>query len=98
MHQVAEIMEEGDDIAILHQPRFTRFATREVTDQGCFRELTAGNTGNQRRRAKPLVFALARVHVQVEPADLPAAVVNLPCSHRGVPSRSILGMLESDLK
>ena len=49
VHQVAELVEEGDDVVVLHQAGIVRrFAAGEVTDQHALGELAAADAGDQR--------------------------------------------------
>src|SRR5580658_13897 len=98
MHQVPKLVEEGDYVAVLHQPRITRLAAGKVTDQRCLGKLTAFNSRNEWRRAKPLVFALAGMHIQIETATQLSPVVNVPGAHLGVPDARVMVPLEADVE
>src|SRR6185437_1313957 len=70
VHQVAELVEERHHLAILHQPRIARRAAGEVADQRPLGQLPSTYPRNQRSAREPLVLALARVHVEIDPAEL----------------------------
>ncbi len=98
MHQVPKLVEEGDHIAVLHQARIIGFAAGEVADQRCLGKLTALDSRDQRRRAEPLVFAFAGMHVQVETATELSAVVDIPGAYLGMPDAGLVVALEADVE
>ncbi len=69
MHQVAELVEVRDDVGVLQQAGIAFFATREVADERCLGQIAATHAGDDRRGGKPLVFAFARMHVEIEAAN-----------------------------
>jgi hypothetical protein len=68
VHQVAEFVEEGDDVVVLQQARIVFVALREVADQRGLRQRAPANAGDDGRGGEPLVLAIARVHVEIETA------------------------------
>ena len=74
MHEVAELVEEGDDVAVLHEAGIAGRAAGEVADEHAFRKLAAANAGNDGPGGEPLVLALARMHVEVDAAEQLALV------------------------
>jgi hypothetical protein len=68
VHEVAELVEEGDDFVVLHEAGVASRATGEVTDQHSLGNLTASDAGNDGRGGEPLVLALARMHVEIDAA------------------------------
>src|SRR3546814_8805899 len=63
VQQVAELVEQGDHLAVLHQP------TREVADQHALGQPGVEHTGSQVELGGVVVLALARVQVEVAPAQ-----------------------------
>src|SRR6185312_6491288 len=102
VHQVAELVEEGDDVGVFHEAGVTGFATRKVAYQRCFGNAAAvgvfEDSGNKRVRGKPLVLAFARVHVQVEAAYLRIAIINIVGGNVRVPGFSVGGGAELHLE
>src|SRR5580704_4149810 len=69
VHQVAELVKERDHVVVLEKARLTRIPSREIADEGGFRQVAAAYSRDHGRSRKPLVFAFAGVHVEIEPAD-----------------------------
>ena len=69
MHQVAELVEEGDHLAVLHEAGIAGRAAGEVAHQHAFRKLAAADAGNDGRAGEPLVLALAGMHVEIDAAE-----------------------------
>ena len=61
--QVAELVEQGDDVVVLHQ------SAREVADEHALGQLAVGDAPDQVELGGVLELALARVQVEVDPAD-----------------------------
>ena len=61
MDQVTELVEQRDDVGVLHQP------AREVAGEHALGQLAAGDPGNQVELRGVLVLAFARVQVEVDP-------------------------------
>ena len=87
MDQVAELVEQGDDVGVLHQ------AAREVADEHALGELTVGQPTDQVELCRVLELALARVQVEVDPAEVPVAVgeEHVVRGDRLVPEHGVLG-------
>src|SRR5579864_5104063 len=66
MHEVAEFVEEDDDLAVLHQAGIARLSAREGADEHPFRKLFACDAWNHGRGGEPLVLAIARMHVEID--------------------------------
>jgi hypothetical protein len=98
MHQVAELVEEGDHVAVLHQARIVRLCRRESCRSALPREADGLDPWNQRRCTEPLVFAFAGMHIQVETATQPAPVVDVPGAYLGMPDGGLLVELEADME
>ena len=95
VHQVSEFVEERDHIAVLKKARIAAIASGvrggwagKVADERRFRQVAAAHAGDDRGGRKPLVLALARVHVEIKPADDLPRFVDLidrygrvPCWH-----------------
>ncbi len=69
VHEMAELVEVGDDVGVLQQGGVFVGGLREVADERCFGELLAAHAANKRALGEPLALALARVHVEVDSAD-----------------------------
>ena len=63
VHQVPELVEQRHHVVVLHQP------AREVADQRALGQLPAGDAVGERELRGVLVLALARVQVEVDPAE-----------------------------
>ena len=87
VHQVAELVEESDDVGVLQQAGVAGVAAGEVADQRGLRQRAATDAGDDGRGGEPLVLAFARVHVEIEAADELAAVEDLEDRDGGVPGR-----------
>jgi hypothetical protein len=74
MHEVAELVQEHHHVAVLHEARVPGRAAGEVAYQGAVGELPPVHAEVQGRGGEPLVLALARVHVEVDGAELGGAV------------------------
>ena len=85
VHQVAELVEEGDDVGVLQQAGIVGIACGEVADERGFRHGAAADAGDDGRGGEPFVLALARMHVEIEAADGPAAVEDLEDGDGRVP-------------
>ena len=77
MHEVAELVQEDHDIAVLHQTRVARGAAREVAHQHALGKLAAVNAGGERLGGEPFVLALARMHVEVDAPEPGVALVDV---------------------
>ncbi len=97
MHQVAELVEEGDHVAVLQQAGVACLAAGEVADQRGLGQGAPADAGDDGRGGEPLVLALAGVHVEVEAAHVSAAVEDLEDRNRRVPAGGG-GAAESMLK
>ena len=69
VHQMAELVEVGDDVGVLHQRGVARGGLGKVADQRCFGDLAADDSADQGTLGEPLALALAGVHVEVDLAD-----------------------------
>ena len=95
MHEVAELMEEDDDFAVLHQAGIAGLSAGEVADQHAFGKLVAADAGNDGPGGEPLVLAFARMHVEVDAAEELAlaalgGVVDVEGVDRGVPDDRVV--------
>ena len=69
VHQVAELVEEGDHVGVLQQAGIVVIAAGKVADERGLGQVAPADAGDDRRGGEPLVLALARVHVEIEAAD-----------------------------
>ena len=76
VHEVAELVEERDDVGVLQEAGIAAIASGvrggwagKVADERGFRQVAAAHAGDDRGGGEPFVFALARVHVEIETAD-----------------------------
>ena len=87
VHQVAELVEEGDDVAVLQQagssgrsPPPGKLQIRAASGRA-----RAAHAGDDGRGGEPLVLALAGMHVEIEASDVPASVEDLEDRNSRVP-------------
>ncbi len=103
MHQVAKLVEEDDDLAVLHQSRIAGLAAGEVAHQHSLRKLPATNAGNDGSAGKPFVLAVARVHVEIDAAEQLALVAlsgieDIEGVDGGIPNDGIFYRFEVNMK
>ena len=82
--EVAELVEEGHDLVVLHQ------APVEVADEHALGELPAGDALDQVELGRVLELALARVQVEVDPPDAGAVEVDVVAGDLVVPGAGVL--------
>src|ERR1017187_8128307 len=85
MHQVAKLVKESNDVGVLQQPGIAAAATRKVANERSFRQRAPANSGNNRRCGKPLVLAVARMHVEIEAAHVLVGIKYVEHRNRLVP-------------
>ena len=69
VHEVAELVEAGDDVRVLHEAGVAGCGLREVADERGFGELLVEDAADEGALAEPLALAFAGVHVEVDAAD-----------------------------
>ncbi len=85
VHQVAELVEEGDDLVVLHQ------AAGEVAHQHALRQLALAQPGDHVELGGVLELALAGVQVEVDAPDPPPGQADVVRRHVGVPGAGLVG-------
>src|SRR5215472_8117816 len=98
MHEVAELMQEDDDVAVLHESRIPRRATREVAYQRPLGQLPPVYARGEGLRREPLVLALARMHVQVDAPEAYVALVDVVARHGGMPGAHAAHRADVDME
>ena len=88
VEQMAELVEEGLDVAVLHQPSGV-IALGHVHHQRADGHCLARNPVTQRHRVCMGVFARARVRIDVYLADKVAGLVDLVGLDVGIPQRGV---------
>ena len=86
VHQVAELVKEGDHVGVLQQAGVAVVSAGEVADERGLGQSAAAHAGDDGRGGEPLVLALAGVHVEIEAADRLAAVEDIEDRNGGVPA------------
>ena len=91
VHEVAELVEHRDDVVVLHQRGLVDRRIGEVADEHALGELLAAHAVLERELRRVLVLALARMHVEVDPAELLAAAHDVEHLHVGchTPARRV---------
>ena len=82
VHQVAELVEQGHDVAVLDQ------ALREVADQRALGQLAAGDSADQVELRRVLELSVARVQVEIDPPDQRPVGEDVVGLHVRVPYRA----------
>src|SRR6202030_1147825 len=85
MHEMTELVQEHDHVAVLHEARVAGRAAREVAHQHTLGQLSAVDTEAKRLSGEPLVLALARMHVQVDAPEPDLAVEDVVGGDRRMP-------------
>src|SRR5690348_18025669 len=98
MHQVAELVKECDHIVIAHQAWIAGRAAWKITDERALGQVLSRNAREDGVHAEPLVLARTRMHVEIEAAGKPVAVINLPRRDGRVPDRRMRRGLEPNVK
>src|SRR5262249_50350000 len=89
VHQMPELVEERHHVAVLKQAWSARIAAWEIADQGSLGHIAPSHAGDDGRCGEPLILALARMHIEMEPADMTALFVDIEHAHRRMPSGRI---------
>ncbi len=97
VHEVAELMEERDDVGVLHEAGVVCGGLREVADEGGFRHVAAFDAGDDGRGGEPLVLAFAGVHVEIETTNLHSTFNDVKDADGRVPALRI-GAAEFDFE
>src|SRR4030095_2114614 len=77
VEQVAELVEEGHDVVVLHEPRIALRSAGEVADETCLGELQACNAGPDVELRSVVELPGPRMEIEEEPAEKRLPVVNL---------------------
>ena len=77
VHQVAELVEESDHVAVLQQAGIILIPGGEVAEERGFRHCPPADAGDHRRGGEPFVLAFAGMHIKIETAHGMAAVEDL---------------------
>src|SRR4030095_15977767 len=77
VEQVAELVEEGHDVVVLHEPRIALRSAGEVADETCLGELKACNAGPYVELRGVVELPGPRMEIEEEPAEKRLPVVNL---------------------
>ena len=96
VQQMAELVEEGHHVAVLHEARIARLAAREIADQARFRDLNARDAVPDSEIRRVVVLPRPRVEVQVEPADHPAVLPHLVGLDTRIPDIRVRDLLVGD--
>src|SRR5262245_55350014 len=94
--KVAKLVEEGDHILVRHQPGISGLAPRQITDESGLGQIAMRRADPNEEMRSMLVFALARMHVEVEPPDQAPPFEHFPPLDRAVPDRWIDHTTECD--
>ena len=84
VHEVPELVEQRDDVVVLHQP------LAEVAHQHALGQLGAGDAVGDRELRRVRVLALARVEVEVDAAQGLAGERHVVRRHVGVPDHRVV--------
>src|SRR3989304_988027 len=96
VHQVAELVEEGHHVAVLHEPGIVRITTREIAYQSTLRDLDALDPVPDSEAGGVGIFPRAGMEIEVEAADQSAPVVDLVRVHAGMPHLRVFEALVAD--